>query len=166
MTYSAYLESWAPGAPATLSRLVRPLDASHGPLDLDGVFTNPEDELGNACVFAFADHSAGTEWFVQVPKTPDVEQPPAAAIFGGAYPTFSKEDLDSRSIAVTMDGIVAFQYKTQSWIKFTPSDPDTVSSLYIGKKGSNQLSAFSFSGGYYCIWDPDTRTLVRYEDWW
>jgi hypothetical protein len=168
MTYNAYLESWGPGAPATLSRLVRSIDASHGALQLDGVFTDPEDELGNVSLFVFGDRSANSsvEWFVQIPKSPDLEAPPSAPIFSGAYPIFSKEELDSQSIAVTQDGIVAYQYDTQSWIRFTPSDPDTVTSLYSARSQSHQKSAFSFSGGWYGVWDPDTRTLVRYEDWW
>jgi hypothetical protein len=168
LTYSPFDIGWFPVAPppVNLPWLVRPLDASHGPLDLDGVFTNPEDELGNTSLFVFGDRNAGAEWFVQIPKSPDLEAPPTTPIFSGAYPTFSKEELDSRSIAVTRDGIVAFQYSTQSWIKFTPAAPQTVTSLYVGRRGSHQQSAFSFSGGWYCIWDPETRTLVRYEDWW
>jgi hypothetical protein len=166
MTYNAYLEAWTPGVPASLARVVRPIDRSHAQLRLVGVYTNPEDELGNESLFVFGESGGGTDYFVQIPKSPDLETAPATPIFASGYPTFSKDNLDSGTIAVTEDSIVAFDGSARSWIRFTPSDPDTVTSLYVGRRGSNERSAFSFSGGYYCIWDPQTRILTRYEDWW
>jgi len=166
MSYKAFLEDWTPSAPSSLTRLVRPIDSAHPQLWLSGAFTNPEDELGNTSLFVFGESGTDTDWFVQIPKSPDLEIAPAAPIFSSGYPTFSKDHLDSGSISVTVDGIVAYDGSARSWIRFTPSNPDTVASLYVANRGSNEKSAFSFSGGYYCIWDPDRRILTRYEDWW
>jgi len=166
MTYNAYLDDWSPDPPTALSRIVRPVDQSNPPLRIDGVFTNPEDEAGNESLFVFGDSGSSTEYFVRIPKSPDLETPPATAVFSSGYPTFTKGDLDSGSIAVTSDGVVAFDGSAGSWIRFTLSDPGKVTSLHIGRRGPHESSAFSFSGGYYCIWDADTRTVTRYEDWW
>jgi len=162
--YDGYTDVWT--GPTPLSRLVRPLDSAHGPLSLDGVFTNPEDDLGNVSLFVFRESGANIDYFIQMPKSPDVDVPPATPIFASGYPTFSKENLEYGSISVTEDSIVAFDHDTGSWNRFTPSDPDTVRSLHVGRRSSNEKAAFSFSGGYYCVWDPDTRVLTRYEDWW
>jgi hypothetical protein len=166
MSYNGYLDDWS-GA-TLLTRVVRPIDASHGRLFLDGVFTNPEDELGNASLFVLRENNTDTDHFIQVPKSPDLEAPGTLStdIFSSNYPTFSKSHLDPGSVAVTADSIVAYDSNARAWIRFTPSSPDTVTSLYVGRRGSHEKSAFSFSGRYYCIWDPDARTLTRYEDWW
>jgi len=168
LLYDGYLDDWS--GFTSLSRLVRPIDATHGQLFLDGVFTNPEDDVGlnNASLFAFREKDTDTEHFVQIPKSPDLEDPSVITgdIFSSGYPTFSKSHLDSGSVAVTADSIVAYDENARAWIRFTPFSPDDVTSLYVGRRGSQEKSAFSFSGGYYCIWDPDTRTLTRYEDWW
>jgi hypothetical protein len=166
MSYKAFKADWTPSAVPILTRVVRPVDASHGQLSLDGVFTNPEDDHGNASLFVFRESGGDTDYFIQVPKTPDVEAAPATPIFASNYPTISKRYLDSRSIAVTLDSIVAYDDSAASWIRFTPSAPDSVTSLYDSSRSGNEKTAFSFSGGYYCVWDPDTRILTRYEDWW
>jgi hypothetical protein len=166
MTWNAYQDDWSPTPPTMFSRVIRAVDANHPRLWLSGAFTDPEDERGNASLFVFGESGTNTEYFVQVPKSPDLETPPATPIFSSGYPTFTKSNLDSGTIAVTSDSVVAFDGSARSWIRFTLAAPGTVTSLRVARRGSHERSAFSFSGGYYCIWDPDTRTVTRYEDWW
>ena len=166
MSYSAYKQDWTAASIPTLTRTVRPVDPTQPGLWLNGVFTNPEDVLGNTCLFVFGEENSNTTHFVQVPKSPDLDMPPTPAIFSSGYPTFSKSNLDSGSIAVTTDGIVAYDGSARSWIRFTATNPNGVTSLYVGERNRNEKTAFSFSGGYYCVWDPVTRVLTRYENWW
>jgi hypothetical protein len=36
----------------------------------------------------------------------------------------------------------------------------------VGRRTGSQLTAFSYSGGYYCMFDVESRELTRFEDWW
>jgi hypothetical protein len=165
LSYSGYKMDWTPGSIPTHTRTIRSLDAAHPQLWLNGVFTNPEDDLGSTALFVFGEQGSNTSYFVQIPKS-DLDTSPTPAIFDSGYPTFSKSSLDYGSVAVTTGGIVAFDGSTRSWIRFTQSDPNTVTSLYVGERNRNEKISFSYSGGYYCVWDPVTRSLTRYEDWW
>jgi hypothetical protein len=149
-----------------------PLGPTGGSYSLQGVFTNPIDIQSNVALLVFGDDSSNnsTSYFIQVPKDPDlVNAFSGIPLIGNpayASTSFTKNNLDSDSIAVTSDGIVAFDGNTRSWIWFTPSAPDAVKSLPVGNRSSAQKSAFSFSNAFYCIWDPTTRVLTRYEKWW
>ena len=54
----------------------------------------------------------------------------------------------------------------RSMIHFTPTTTTSPASLHLGTLSDGLVMAFSFSGGFYCTWDPSTRVLTRYEDWW
>ena len=62
--------------------------------------------------------------------------------------------------------IIGYSSRNQSLVRFSPSAPDVETPLRVLTHPSNGQIAFSFSGGYYCVWDPTTRILTRYEDWW
>jgi hypothetical protein len=138
------------------------------PYRLDGVFTDPEDTNNNLAILVFRDDSSETDYFLQVPKNPDLMNGfPGPALFDNpAYTSFSVPNLAESSVMVTLDGIIAYNQNTQSWVRFTPSAPGTVSSLHVPTRKYYAPTAFSFSGGYYCVWDPDTEVLTRYEKWW
>ncbi|MGA2977088.1 MAG: hypothetical protein ABSF77_17405 [Spirochaetia bacterium] len=164
LSYSAYASDWS-----TVIQLSHPIGR---PYQLQGVFTNPEDANSNLALLVFADYSGTTStyYFLQVPKDPDLMNAfPGSPLFDTtAYTStsFKKQNLDGNTIAVTSDGIVAYDYSSGSWTWFTPSAPDAVKSLAVRNRSSSLKSAFSFSAGYYCTWDPGTRILTRYEKWW
>jgi hypothetical protein len=158
--YTAYAGDWSSAISIThaVGRSYR----------LDGAFTDPEDPTGNLAILVFRDDPSSTDYFLQVPKSPDLMNGfPGPALFDNtAYTSFSVPDLAEGSVMVTVDGIIAYNQRSRSWIRFTPSAPGTVSSLQVPNRNPDALTAFSFSGGYYCVWDPDTEVLTRYEKWW
>ena len=135
---------------------------------LRDVFTNPEDDQANTALLVFDDGMNNTTYFLPVPKDPDmVNAFPGPALFDNpAYTSFSMTDLDTKHIYATADGIVAFEYRTHSLIHFTPTTIASPTAIHMGVISDALVMAFSFSGGYYCVWDPATRTLTRYEKWW
>jgi hypothetical protein len=160
LTWSVYSSSWS-----TASPVARPLGKG---VQLSGVFTDPESAQHNIATLVFSDGSSDTLYFIRVPKNPDLVNglygPP---LFDNpAYPAFVKQGLGSKEIYMTSDSIIGFEGSSQSWVRFAPSSPDLVTRLPAGKRGQGTRSAFSFSGGYYCTWNPETRTLVRNEKWW
>jgi hypothetical protein len=131
-------------------------------------FADPGDDAGNTALLVFEDLASSTDYFVQVPKVPDLAGgwPALPILSNPQYPQFKKANLDGSSISVTAQGFVGYDNSTQSWIRFLPSAPDTVQSLYVGNHDSSQGVAFSYGGDYFCTFDPATRALTRYEKWW
>ncbi len=139
------------------------------PYQLHGVFTDPEDPAGNSALLVFGDGS-NTTYFVQVPKDPDLSVSggwPSTALFDTqTFVSFARSDLDTGSIAVTKTGIVAYDHRSQGWVRFLPTSPETVIGLPAANRSGELRSAFSYAGGYFCMYDPVSRVLTRYEDWW
>jgi hypothetical protein len=160
LTWSVYASDWS-----TVATMSHPLGR---PLQIIGAFTDPENAQHNVAFLVFSDNSSNTQYFMQVPKNPDlVNGFPGPQLFSNpAYTTFSKSNLSQGETFLTADSIIGFEENSQSWVRFTASSPDTVTRLYTGSRKKDLVSAFSFSGGYYCTWDPDTRKLVRNEKWW
>lgn len=133
-----------------------------------GVFTDPENASSNIALLVFNDGSSNTQYFFQVLKNPDLLN----GLFGPplfnnpAYTPFTKSGLNMNDIFVTNDSIVAFEDSSRSWIRFSPQSPDAVTRLTAGKRTQGLKDAFSFSGKYFCTWDPDTRLLVKKALWW
>ena len=160
LTWSVYNNAWVP-----LASVSQPLGKQ---VQLRGVFTDPESSQHNVALLVFDDSSSDTQYFIQVPKDPDIVN----GLFGPplfnnpAYTAFTKTGLGSGDIFATSDSIVGYESNSRSWLRFAPSNPDAVTRLYTGNRKQDLKTAFSFSGGYYCTWDPDLRTLTRHEDWW
>ena len=160
LTYTQYANDWS-------SSILR----SHAigrDYQLNGVLTNPEDDQANTALLVFNDGSRNTTYFLPVQKDPDlVNAFPGPALFDNpAYSSFSMTDLNSRYIFATSDGIVAYEYRSHSLLHFTPTTTGSPIALHLGSISEELGIAFSFSGGYFCVWDPATRTLTRYENWW
>lgn len=167
LTYTQYASDWSSSLPQ--SHLIG--RSYH----FDGVFTDPEDDQVNTALLLFDENGnmshASTQYFLTVPKDPDL-----VTAFGGAtapslfdntaYGSFTMTELDTGHTFVVSDGIVSYSYQTQSLVHFTPSTTTSPVSLHIGSISRDLVMAFSFSGGFYCTWDPSTRVLTRYEDWW
>jgi hypothetical protein len=160
LSWSVYASDWS-----TVTTMSHPLGRQ---MQLVGVFTDPESVQHNVAFLVFSDGSSNTQYFVRVPKNPDlVNGFPGPPLFDNpAYATFSKSGLSRDGTFLTADSIIGFEENSQSWVRFTSSSPDTVARLYTGNRKKNLKSDFSFSGGYYCTWDPDKRSITRYEKWW
>ena len=140
--------------------------------DLQGVFTDPEDPTNDSALLVFSEQGnqssafhfitvvKDSELFNQFPGNPIMENP----AFTGTQVV--KSDLEYGSVSVTTDGIVGYDGNTGSLVFFTLADPSSEKSLHVGNSPSGLQRAFSFSGSYYCTWDPTTRILTRYEKWW
>jgi hypothetical protein len=137
-------------------------------LDLAGVFTHPDDLVVDRAVLVFEENTGDTttDYIVQVPKTGLASSLTPPLLGNIAYPQFTKRYVDANNIFFTQDGMVAYQFDSRSWIRFTLDAPDLVSSLYVGERSKDLVTAFSMTGSFYCTWDPETRTLTRYEKWW
>lgn len=130
-----------------------------------GVFSDPEDPNGNVAFLVFSENS-GRLSFVEVPKYPDLFWGGQTLLGNSEYRTYTKNGLNSFDIHMTTDSVIGFDGGSNSWVRFAPSKPDTESRLYVGKQPNGQKTEFSFSGGYFCMWDPTTLTMTRAEDWW
>ena len=85
------------------------------------------------------------------------------------YPTFTKTNIEPRSLGITEDGIVAYSYETQEYMLFTFAAPDKPTTLRVGNlegDQKDQRASWSWSGGYSCVYDPRTRTLSKVAQWW
>jgi hypothetical protein len=160
MHYDVYDASW--------SRIGSPSHAAGLRAWIRGVFTDPGDDRGNTALLVFEDTSASIDYFVEVPKVPDLAGgwPAADILSNPLYPQFRKSNLDGSSISVTAQGIVGYDWSSQSWIRFLPTAPASVSSMYVGQHSGTEKVTFSYDGGYYCTFDPVTRVLARFEKWW
>jgi hypothetical protein len=136
--------------------------------NLAGVFTDPDDLVVDRAVLVFGEYSNknDTAYFVQVPKTGLYSTLTGPLLGNTAYPQFTKSNLDSNNIFFTQEGMVAYRSDSRSWVRFTLDAPDQESSLYVGDRAKNLVTAFSITGAFYCTWNPDTRALTRYEKWW
>ena len=158
--WTVYASIWSTATP-----LSHPLGRS---VQLSGVFTDPEDVDSNLAFLVFNDGGSDTQYFFQVPKNPDLVN----GLFGPplfnnpSYAPFMKSGLSSNEIFVTTDSIIGYEPSSQSWARFTPTNPGSVTRLHTGQRKQDLKDAFSFSGRYYCTWDPDTRLLVRKAQWW
>jgi hypothetical protein len=159
LSYSAYAPGWSSPTPVTCSLGKYAW--------FRGAFADPTDAEGNAVILAFSVFDENACYFLQVAKTPDLQTG-----FGGYtlltdYSAIIKQDLDGNTVAATKDGIVAYSEPAKSWIWFTPSDPGNERKLPVRSWDSDVMkAAFSFTNGWYCVWNADTRTLTRYEKWW
>jgi hypothetical protein len=148
------------------STTVTPEAIGH-PYQVTGVFADPEDSTDLTVLLVFHDDS-GNHFFLQVPKDPDMANGwPSAPLFSiGAYNPFVKGSLDGGSIAFTKTGIAAYDFSSRGWVHFLPSAPTAVDRMSAQRGSDGLRSAFSWSGGWFCTFDPDSRMLRRYEDWW
>jgi hypothetical protein len=140
--------------------------------NLEGVFTNPEDALNNSALVVFSESNTQNSvlHFIPVSKNPDFssEFPGPPIIENTAYTGtgFTKANLEQGSIFTTWDSIIGYDSRSRSLIRFTPQDPSTENRLSMPSMPKDLKFAFSFSGSYYCTWDPATRVVTRYEKWW
>jgi FAD/FMN-containing dehydrogenase len=153
-----YASDWSSSTPFS-----KPLGR---PVQLCGVFTDPESAVSNVVILVFSDNN--TLSFFQVRKNPDLMTGLVSIPFftNPSSVLFTKNGLSQNEIFTTSDSIIGYDYNSRSWVRFTPADPGSEARLSTGVRKQDLKDAFSFSGGYYCTWDPDTRTLVRKADWW
>jgi hypothetical protein len=135
--------------------------------EFKGAFADPTDAEGSAVLLAFSVENENACRFLQVAKTPDLETGFTGYALLTDYSSVVKYGLKGDTIAATYDGIVAYDQDAHAWIWFSPSDVSTVKSLPVRNWDSGiRKTAFSFSNGWYCVWDADARTLTRYQTWW
>jgi hypothetical protein len=167
LVYTQYASDWSSSVSQS-----HPIGRSYS---FDRVFTDPEDDQVNTALLLFDENgntnNSGTQYFLTVPKDPDLVTAfggsSAASLFDNtAYSSFTMTELDTGHTFVVSDGIVSYSYQTQSLIHFTPTTTTSPVSLHTGTLSNDLVMAFSFSGGFYCTWDPSTRVLTRYEEWW
>jgi hypothetical protein len=155
----------------TFSRQIRSPSRN---LWLRNVFADPNPAT-TTVILAFEENrdsttDTSTTYFVRVPRSG----------FNGSlannfmddtlnYPSMSKTELESSHMGFTSDGIVAYDYTSQSWLMFPFDAPNVVQSMYVGNI-SNELDsqsiAWSYSGGYACVYDKRSRTLSKVAAWW
>jgi hypothetical protein len=168
MSYQEYASDWS-----TVTGKSAAVSSGSTYYYLEGVFTDPEDATNNSAVLVFREQSnsnSSTFHFITVVKDSELfNQFPGGPIMENAAFTGSqivKDNFKSGSVSITTDGIVAYNEKSRSLVFFTPSDPTNEKPLHVGGTPNGLQWAFSFSGSFYCAWDPATRILTRYEKWW
>jgi hypothetical protein len=169
LTWDSYDSSWA--SPVSESK---PIRANGRNLWLREVFADPNPAAATV-LLAFEENpdsttGTSTTYFVRVPRKE----------FDGSlhenfldrpldYPSITKVAVDSSNMGYTSDGIVAYQYTSQSWTMFPFDAPNLVQQLYVGNgedDRANQRTSWSYSGGYACVYDKRSRTLSKVAKWW
>ncbi len=176
LVYTQYDSSWnwlnGPFAP-----LGTPSPPPAGFLNLVNVFADP-DSAASPDVLVFQDSGGGGSshtYFLRMPKADIVN---TVSYFGigtdpdifthaalNYPPVVVKSNLSSQCIAFSRAGIIAYEYQSDSLVRFTLDAPDSVSSLPLKNVNGMKLAA-GISGSYCVVWDPVARTLTRYEQWW
>jgi hypothetical protein len=161
--------SWA--WPTFISRRIRPSDRN---VWLRDVFADPNPATATV-ILAFEENKdsttdTSTTYFVRLPRQEfDGRLLDNFLDDGLRYPSTTKTDLEGSHMGYTTDGIVAYEYKSQSWIMFPFDAPNVVQSMGVGNISDdleNQRVAWSYSGGYACVYDKRSRTLSKVAKWW
>jgi hypothetical protein len=168
LLYDEYNSAWAP----TLT-FVTPLGIPDPPtqnLRFQNVFTD-HDSAATPDLFIFQDDSAQRTYFLRIPKLDidgglSVVTSAASNVFTyyGAS-VITKSNLSSQTVSFCRAGVIAYDQDSESLVRFTLEAPDSVSSLALKRVDRMQVAA-GMSGTYCVVWDPGTRTLTRYEQWW
>jgi hypothetical protein len=177
LVYTQYDSAWGwlagPFAP-----LGTPSPPPSGLLNLANVFADP-DSAASPDVLVFQDSGGSGPshmYFLRMPKADIIiNTPPYFAIgtdpdiFTHASlnypPIVVKSNLSSQALAFSRAGIFAYDFQSDSLVRFTLDAPDSVSSLPLKDVNGMKLAA-GISGSYCVVWDPVSRTLTRYEQWW
>jgi len=143
-------------------------------LQLRDVFAAP-NPMATTVILAFEEDKdptteTSTTYFVRVPRAQFAGSPANNFLEHQVnYPSITKVDVDSANMGYTSDGIVAYEYSSQSWVMFPFDAPNVVQSLYVGNiehERDNQRVSWSYSGGYSCVYDRRTRSLSKVAKWW
>ena len=174
LVYSQYNSAWSWVA-NPFALLGTPSPPPSGPLNVVNVFTD-QDSAATPDVVVLQDSGGGSShmYFLRIPKA-DINAGINVAIatdpdiFTHAAlnypPVVAKSNLSSQGIAFSRAGIIAYDYQSTSLVQFTLDAPDSVSSLPLKNVNGMKLAA-GISGTYCVVWDPVSRTLTRYEQWW
>jgi hypothetical protein len=153
-----------------------PSPAPSGQLNLSNVFTDQYSAAApDVLVFQDSGGNGPQNWyFLQVPKA-DIDANINVAIgtdpdvFTHAAlhypPLVVKTNLAGQSVGWSRAGVIAYDYPSHSLVRFTLTAPGSVSSLPFTWTNGMKLAA-GLSGGYCVVWDPASRSLTRYEQWW
>jgi hypothetical protein len=128
---------------------------------------NDQDSIASHLVYAFRDDGSERTYFLRIPRLDLHNDLSVVGVSGvlGYYPAIVKENLASESIGISRQGVVAYDHSSNSIIHFSLDSPGKVDSLSVRRTDHMQLAAGN--DGTYCVaWDPDTRILTRYEQWW
>jgi len=168
-TWDRYTFDWA--LPVSESKPIRSTGRN---LWLRAVFADPNPATANV-ILAFEENKnsttdTSTTYFVRVPRS-QFNGGLANNFLDDAlnYPSTTKTDLESSHMGCTADGIVAYEHSSQSWIIFPFEAPNVVQSMRVGEISDdldNQRVAWSYSGGYACVYDKRSRTLSKVAKWW
>jgi hypothetical protein len=177
-----YDEYWIDWSPFGTKGAGRPLGVPSPPppggsyFELSNVFTDTDSASSPDVLVFQANGPTSLTYFLRVPKD-IIDGDLGTAVLGSGLPdVFSyaaanlpplvvKSNLERDSIGFSRAGIVAYDRDSRSLVRFTLDAPDTVSSLSI-KWVNGMKAAAGLSGSYCVVWDPVTRTLTRYEQWW
>ncbi len=140
---------------------------------LRALFAEPYPSAGDV-VLALEENEPNAEgkwvtWFVRIPRASFDGTITPNFLDGVSYPSFTKTSIDSSSMGLTADGIVAYSYATQDYILFSFDDPDTLTTLHAGRIDDEKDSlrtSWSWSGGYSCVYDTRTKILSKVATWW
>jgi len=143
-----------------------PSPPSQSTLFLVNVFTD-RDSGSAPDVFVFQDFGAQRTYFLRIPKG-DIDgglSVAAPSVFSYYPSPVVKSNLSGESIGYSRAGVIGYDQKADALVRFTLDAPDSVSSLPLKRTNGLKVAA-GISGTWCVVWDPDTRMVTRYEQWW
>jgi hypothetical protein len=146
----------------------RTITAASINFELRTVLSEPYPAMTDV-ILVLSERDSDRTRFVRVPRNDFNGALPANFMDLPAYPSFTKEHIHTDTIGYTTSGIVAYSYETQDYTLFTFNEPENLTTLHVGNiddEKDNQRTAWSWSGGYSCVWDTRTKTLYKVAKWW
>lgn len=179
LLYDEYWIDWTPtatlGAGLPLG-LPSPSPPAGSYFELSNVLTDTDSASAPDVLVFQANGPTSVTYFLRVPKDIIDGDLGSAALGSGLPDVFSyaaanlpplvvKSNLEHDSIGFSRAGVVAYDRESRSLVRFTLDAPGTESTLSI-KWVDHMKMAAGVSGTYCVVWDPVTRTLTRYDQWW
>jgi hypothetical protein len=164
LQWDQYLSDWCCWSSPPSVRI----RVSGNALYLQRVLAEPYDKFTPALLVFEEAKSLGDDplvsYFVTFPRMP----PPVDFLGQPMYPFFKSKDIESKSIGMTSEGIVAYSYDTGDWMLLEPGTGKVLNSIHIGSwdDDGRAETTWSYSGGFSVTYDSRSHVLTKAAKWW
>lgn len=161
LSYTLYDSLW-------LSELPQTVSASSGTsFNLDAILDDPAG--GSVILVAEQQNGNGSDngvtcYFATIPKAGLLPPPVISDFFDIAT---RRDNLSATSIGFVDGSILAFDKKSNSFVRIDPRSGSTKDSFSTSSNlGDNTTYAYLAEGGSFFVFDSKARVLSKYAQWW
>lgn len=165
LTYIQYNSSW--GLPFASGPFQ--VSSSGGNYQLIAVYNIDDTPAAGEVVLVLGD-MGNNIYFVAIPLFNILANSVVPPILSN-YPYVTLANISNSSIGFAGDSLVAYNYNSNSLIRYSAKPPfNQLSSLSLGnnsgKNNGNLQYAYKMTGGYSVIFDQVARKLTKVANWW